>query len=166
MTATTKIRVVTTQVYQVYIKATPEAIWDAITKPERAQSYGYADRVDYDLRPGGAYRALASQEFWEIGALEVIVEGKVLEADPPSKLVQTWNPVRDQEIAAEALSLLTWEIDQGEGGVTKLTVTHELVGAPKAAAQIAGAGDGAGGGWSYILSDLKTLLETGAPLYG
>jgi hypothetical protein len=57
----------------------------------------------------------------------VIVEGKVLEADPPSRPVQTWDPVGGQEFAAEALTLLTWEIDQGEGGVNEAQpVTHEL----------------------------------------
>ena len=52
---------VTTQVYRVYIKATPEAIWDAITKPEWTERYGYGGRVEYDLRPGGAYRAFAER---------------------------------------------------------------------------------------------------------
>ncbi len=165
MTGTTQTSV-TTQVYQVYIKAAPEAIWDAITKADWTQKYGYGSRVEYDLRRGGAYRALASQEIWEIGASWVIVEGDVLEVDPPIKLVQTWHPVWDQEVAAEAFTYLTWEIEQGPGGVTKLTVTHELDGAPKAAAQVTGASAAAGGGWSYILSDLKTLLETGAPLGG
>jgi uncharacterized protein YndB with AHSA1/START domain len=165
MTATAQANV-TTQVYQVYIKAAPETIWDAITKPEWTQKYGYAGRVEYDLRPGGAYRALASEEGWEIGAADVIVEGEVLEADPPGKIVQTWHPVWDQEIAAEAITYLTWEIERGEGGVTKLTVTHELDDAPTAAAQVAGKSGTTGPGWSYILSDLKTLLETGTPLQG
>lgn len=163
MTATTQTSA-STQVYRVYIKAAPEAIWDAITKADWTQKYGYAGRVEYDLRPGGAYRAFASQEIWEIGAPWVIVEGKVLEADPPNELVQTWHPVWDQEVAAEAHTYLTWEIEQGRGDVTKLTVTHELDGAPKAAAQVADPSNGAG--WSYILSDLKTLLETGASLQG
>ena len=51
-----------TQVYRVYIKASPEAIWDAITKPEWSERYGYGGRVEYDLRPGGAYRAFASED--------------------------------------------------------------------------------------------------------
>ena len=51
-----------TQVYRVYIKATPEAIWDAITKPEWSRRYGYGGSVEYDLRPGGAYRAYPGEE--------------------------------------------------------------------------------------------------------
>ena len=61
MTTDTEARV-TTQVYRVYIKATPQAIWDAITKPEWSERYGYGGRVEYDLRPGGRYRAFASED--------------------------------------------------------------------------------------------------------
>ena len=60
MTTTTQTAV-TTQVYRVYIRATPQAIWDAITKPEWSERYGYGGRVEYDLRPGGRYRACASE---------------------------------------------------------------------------------------------------------
>jgi len=67
---------------------------------------------------------------------------------------------------AEGFTRVTWEIEAGEGGICKLTVTHELEGAPRTAAQVAGEVPNAGGGWSYILSDLKTLLETGKPLDG
>ncbi|MGH3327812.1 MAG: SRPBCC domain-containing protein [Streptomycetales bacterium] len=59
---------------------------------------------------------------------------------------------------------MTWEIKEGDGGVTKLTVTHDLDGAPNTAAQVAGEVERAGGGWSEVLSDMKTLLETGKPL--
>jgi uncharacterized protein YndB with AHSA1/START domain len=87
MTTTTE----TTQVYRVYIKATLEQIWDAITKPEWTERYGYAGRAEYDLRPGGAYRALPGAEMAAYeGVPDVIVDGKVIEADPPRKLVQTW----------------------------------------------------------------------------
>ena len=74
----------------------------------------------------------------------------------------------DPEMAAEGFTRLTYEIEEGEGGVTKLTVIHDLEGAPKLAALVAGGLEdtGAGGGWSWVLSDLKTLLETGKPLAG
>lgn len=157
---------VTTQVYQVYIKATPQAIWDAITKPEWTTRYGYQAPVEYDLRPGGAYRGLPSDEMVAHGAADVILDGEVVEVDPPRKLVQTWRSLWDPEMTAEGFTRLTWEIEEGNGGVTKLTVTHELDGAPKTAAQVAGKMPDAGGGWSYILSDLKTLLETGKPFEG
>jgi uncharacterized protein YndB with AHSA1/START domain len=95
-----------------------------------------------------------------------MVDGEVVEADPPRKLVQTWRPLWDPEMVAEGFKRLTWEIEAGEGGVTTLTVTHELDRAPKTAAQVSGKIPDAGGGWSFVLSDLKTLLETGKSLAG
>jgi uncharacterized protein YndB with AHSA1/START domain len=159
---------VTTQVYRVYIKATPQAVWDAITRPEWTERYGYGGRAEIDLRPGGAYRGLASEAMLGMGAPEVAVDGQVIEADPPRKLVQTWRMAMDPKMAAEGFTRLTYEIEEGKGGVTKLTVTHDLEGAPTLAALVAGKMEpmGAGGGWSWVLSDLKTLLETGRRLEG
>ena len=133
-----------------YIKAAPEAIWDAITKPEWTAKYGYGGTVEYDLRPGGKYRALTSAAMRELGSPDVAVDGEVVEADPPRKLVQTWRMVMDAEMAVEGFTRLTWEIEEGSAGVTKLTVTHELEGAPKLATLLAGGMEdvGAGGGWS------------------
>jgi uncharacterized protein YndB with AHSA1/START domain len=155
---------VTTQVYRVFIKATPEAIWDAITNPEFNQRYGYRGRSDYDLRPGGAFRADAGPEMQAMGMPEHLLDGEVVEADPPRRLVQTWRVLWDAAMTAEGFTRLTWEIEPGDAGITTLTVTHELEGAPKVAAQVSGQVPEAGGGWSWILSDLKTLLETGASL--
>jgi uncharacterized protein YndB with AHSA1/START domain len=156
----------TVQVYRVYIKATPQAIWDAITKPEWTQKFGYGGSADYDLRAGGAYRGLASPEMVATGAPEVAVDGEVVEADPPHKLVQTWRMLMDPTMAAEGFTRLTYEITEGKAGVTTLTVTHDLTGAPLLAALLAGGmeSQGAGGGWNWVLSGLKTLLETGDPL--
>jgi uncharacterized protein YndB with AHSA1/START domain len=167
MTTEMKTSVIT-QVYRVYIRATPEAIWDAITKPEWTRKYGYGPIAEYDLRPGGTYRALAPEEMQAMGMPEVVVDGEVVEADPPRKLVQTWRFLWDEEIAAEGPTRVTFDIEEDDGGVTRLTVTHELENAPRTAAQLAGIGrlrEG-GGGWSWVLSDLKTLLETGKPLEG
>ena len=156
-----------TQVYRVQIKATPEAIWEAITNPEWNKKYGYRSRAEYDLRPGGTYRAFASDEMKEHGVpLDVIVDGEVIEADPPRKLVQTWRPLWDPAMVAEGFKRLTWEIEAGVGGVTTLTVTHELERAPKTAAQVSGKITEAGGGWNFILGDLKTLLESGQAIAG
>jgi uncharacterized protein YndB with AHSA1/START domain len=167
MTTTTEKRV-TTQVYRVYIKASPEAIWDAITKPEWYERYGYGGRVEYDLRPGGAYRVYATDEMKQFGSPDVAVDGEVVEADPPHRLVQTWRLLMDERLAAEGFTHLTYEIAEGKDGVSKLTVSHELEGAPQLAKMVAGELEetGAGGGWSWILSDLKTLLETGTRLDG
>ncbi len=157
---------VTTQVYRVYIKATPEAIWDAITKPEWTEKYGYGGRAEYDLRAGGTYRGLASEAMRSMGAPEVAVDGEVVEADPPRRLVQTWRMLMDPEMAAQGFTRLTWEIKEGNGGVSQLTVTHELERAPKLALLVSGGMEemGAGGGWAWVLSDLKTLLETGGSM--
>ena len=156
----------TTRVYRVFIKATPLAIWDAITQPEWNERYGYQSRAEYDLRVGGAYRAFASEEMAAHGAPEVIIEGEIVEIDPPRRLVQTWHAFFSPEIAAEGATRLTWEIAEGDGGITELTVTHELAGAPHTAAVVGGELPDAGGGWSFVVSDLKTLLETGKPLAG
>jgi uncharacterized protein YndB with AHSA1/START domain len=154
---------VTTQVYRVYIRATPERIFDAITKPEWIARYGYGGTIDFDLRPGAPFQALTSQVMRDYGAPDVAIDGEVVEVDPPHKLVLSWRMVMDPGLAAEGFTRLTYEIEQGQGDVTKLTVTHELEGAPRLAALLRGdfEADGAGGGWAMVLSDLKTLLETG-----
>jgi hypothetical protein len=74
----------------------------------------------------------------------------------------------DDELKAEGFTRLTYEIEEIEGGATRLTVTHDLTGAPALASMVAGESEdaGAGGGWAWVLSDLKSLLETGAPLAG
>jgi len=158
---------VTTQLYRVYIKATPQAIWDAITKPEWTDRYGYGGLPEYDLRPGARYivrpgPAMAAFE----NVPDVIVDGEVLEADAPRKLALTWRMLMDPEMQAEGFTRLTYEIDEVEGAGCRLTVTHELDNAPKIAALVRGdaEGEGAGGGWPWILSDLKSLLETGKKL--
>jgi uncharacterized protein YndB with AHSA1/START domain len=165
MTTMTDANLATTQVYRVYIKATPEAIWDAITKPEWSARYGYGGDVEFDLRPGGAFRVHASEEFLAAGAPEIVVDGEVIQSDPPRRLVQTWRMLMDSEMAAEGFTRLTYEIEPTQYG-TKLTVTHELEGAPKLAELVDGKHEdtGAGGGWTWVLSDLKSLLETGERL--
>jgi uncharacterized protein YndB with AHSA1/START domain len=165
MTSTTSTTAIT-QVYSVYIKATPQAIWDAITKPEWTEKYGYGGRAEFDLRPGGAYRGFTNAAMRQAGAPEVGVDGEVLEADPPRKLVQTFRMVMDERMAAQGFTRLTYEITEGKGGVSKLTVTHELGDAPMLAVLMSGgmADQGAGGGWNWVLSSLKTLLETGSPI--
>jgi uncharacterized protein YndB with AHSA1/START domain len=156
---------VATQVHRVYIKASHEAIWDAIVDPAQTVRYGYRCPVEYDLRPGGAYRVLASKAMAEMGSPDVIIEGEVLEADAPQRLVQTWHALFRAETAADAPTRVTWEIED-ENGASRLTLTHELGGAPNTAPLVAGAMPNAGGGWPWMLSDMKTLLETGASLAG
>jgi len=159
----------TVQVYRVYIKASPEAIWDAITRPEWTARYGYTGYVDYELRPGGAYKVRPTEQF-RAGAEaqgnvlpDVIIEGDVIEADPPRRLVTTFRMLMDANTAAEPATRVTHEIKEGPDGVCSLTLTHELDGAPLLASIVGGQLEeqGAGGGHAWVLSDLKTLLETG-----
>lgn len=170
---TTATTTATTQVHRIYINAKPEAVWDAITSPEWNGRYGYGARAEYDLRPGGAHRAYASAEMIEAGKQmgfetpEVIVDGEVIECDPPHRLVQTWRMLMDPGTAEEGFTRLTYEIDEVPSGVTRLTVIHDLAHAPKTAQMVSGSDEaGAGGGWAWVLSDLKTLLETGKAFAG
>lgn len=154
---------ITTQVFRIYIKASPEAIWEAITSPDWNARYGYHTPGEYDLRPGGAYRSFATEEMKAIGDTpDVIVDGEVQHADPPHKLVQTWRFLFTPEMEAEGFTTVTWDIQPQSDQLTKLTVTHDVTDAPVTAHTIAG--DEGGGGWPWILSDLKSLLESGAAL--
>jgi uncharacterized protein YndB with AHSA1/START domain len=146
MTTITEIQ--TTQVYQVFIKATPEAIWEAITNPDFTEKYFFASRVEF---ADGRRRSFGpAGELWGDEA--------ILEEDPPRRLVHGWRALYDPELAVEETSRVTWEIEQNEDGVSLLTVVHDqLEGAPKTAASVSG-------GWMRVISGLKTLLETGEPL--
>ena len=135
----------TTQLYSIFIKATPEQVWDAITKPEFTQRYFYGVPVH------------ATPDAYDGGGA---VAGAIVEFEPAQKLVHTWRTLYDADMSAEDESRVTWEIEAQDGGYTKLTVVHDrLEGAPKTAESVAG-------GWSFVLSGLKTLLETGEPLAG
>jgi uncharacterized protein YndB with AHSA1/START domain len=145
----------TTQVYATFIKATPEQIWEGITDPDFTEKYFYGSRAKFDLRPGGRYSGVSAAD-----ESQVLVDGEVVESDPPRKLVHTWRALYDPETAGEPYSQVSWEIEPQDGGFTKLTVVHDrLDESPKTAENVAG-------GWSYVLSGLKTLLETGKPLAG
>jgi uncharacterized protein YndB with AHSA1/START domain len=141
---------IATQVYQLYIKASPEQIWEAITKPEFTARYFYGARIT--VTPERVESLGPAGELWGDEA--------VLEYDPPRRLVQEWSAGYDPELAEEEPSRVAWEIEPADGGICKLTVVHDrLEGAPKTA-------EGVAGGWMLVLSGLKTLLETGEPLRG
>jgi uncharacterized protein YndB with AHSA1/START domain len=156
---------VTTQIYEIYIRATPQAIWDAITTPEWTAKYGYRGSAEYDLRPGGAYRGRATPAMVSMGMSEVVIDGEVVESDPPRKLIQTYRFLFNEDMKAEGFTRLTWEIEPTQSGFSRLTVTHELEGAPMMAGMVASKFSEMGtGGWNWILSNLKTVLETGVAM--
>lgn len=153
------------QIYEIYIQATPQAIWDAITSPEWTARYGYRGPAEYELRPGGAFRASASKDMVAMGIQGTLVDGEVLEADPPHKLVQTYRFLFSDAHRAEGFSKVTWEIAATASGFTRLTVVHELEGQPIMATMVSAKFNESGaGGWTWILSDLKSVLETGHAL--
>ncbi|QWF79115.1 SRPBCC domain-containing protein [Amycolatopsis sp. CA-230715] len=160
------------QVHRVYIKASAQAIWDAITKPEWTAKYGYTGLADFDPKPGGRYVVHPTQEFIDMGITGDLIDGEVVEVEPPSKLVLKWRMLMDPALKEEGFTTLAYEIVETKTAGTRLTVTHDLTGAPGLARMVSGEfddpsaepGQNAGGGWTWILSDLKSLLETGSTL--
>lgn len=152
----------TIQVYRIFIKASAQTIWDAITKPEWTERYAYGGRAEYDLTVNGQFSHKASAKMKSLGLPDEIIIGRVIESDPPHKLVQTWHPLFDPVTTAEPHTRLTYEIKEHEG-VCTVTITHDVTGAPCVAKMVPGFGDPAqgAGGWPWVLSDLKSLLETG-----
>jgi len=154
----------TVQVHRVYINAAAQRVWDAIVSPEWTSRYGYGGYIDIALTPGSSWQTKADEAMQQMGVTGAMVDGEVLEADPPRRLVQTWRMAMDPETAAEGFTRLTYDLEEF-GGVTKLTVTHDLTGAPKLSVLTGGlmdtTPDMGAGGWPWVLSDLKSLLETG-----
>jgi uncharacterized protein YndB with AHSA1/START domain len=136
-------------VFEVFIKTSPERLWEAITDPEQRARYSFGVRTESDYSNGSSYKS---------GVPDVIdiAEGENVEVDPPKRLVQTFTALWSDEVKAEGESRVTWEIEPVGDDSCRLTVTHEL--AKK------GANGELYGGWPMILSGLKTLLETGEDL--
>ena len=165
MATETKTSIATTQVYEVYIRASPQAIWDAITSPEWTVKYGYQGAVDIELRPGGTYRAHSTPPMQAMGMPDVVIDGTVEEADPPKKLVHSYRFLFSDAMKAEGFTRVTWEIEKVAAGFCRLSVTHQLEGAPIMAGMVASKFSEQGaGGWAWILSDMKSLLETGSSM--
>ena len=140
-----------TQVYQLYINAAPERVWEAITTPEIVSKYFGGAQVEATYQPGTQIRTSSPDGGQPWG------DNTVLEAQPPRRLVHTWRSLYDPDMSAEPESRVTWEIEALPGGYSKLTLTHDRLDAsPKTAASISG--------WTYYLSSLKSVLETGTPL--
>jgi uncharacterized protein YndB with AHSA1/START domain len=137
------------KVFEIYIKTTPERLWEAITNPELRAQYSFGVAVDSDWTPGSRYESAHA------AAGVAIAEGENLEVEPPHRLVQSFTALWSDDVRAEGTSRVTWEIEQVADSC-RLTVTHDQL--------REGANDELYGGWPMILSGLKTLLETGERL--
>jgi uncharacterized protein YndB with AHSA1/START domain/DNA-binding transcriptional ArsR family regulator len=134
------------KVFEIYIKTTPDELWDAITDPDIRAKYSFGARQTSDWTPGSSY------EMSSPGAPGPLGEGENLEVDPPRRLVQTMRALWSDDVKAEGTSRITWEIEP-VGDSCRLTVTHDQL--------REGANNELYGGWPMILSGLKTWLETG-----
>ena len=137
-------------VYATYIKTTPERLWQALTDGTMTKKYYFAGTVTSDWKNGSAYRFIGPKG-------ELQIEGKVVEANPPHKLVTTFNAVWDEDVKKDKASMVAFEIEP-MGEVCKLTVSHTgFEGETATYHQVVG-------GWALIVASMKSLLETGEPL--
>jgi uncharacterized protein YndB with AHSA1/START domain len=136
------------KVFEIYIKTTPERLWEAITDPEMRAKYSFGVETHSDWTAGSSYEA-------GVPGVVDIAAGENLEVDPPRRLVQSFTALWSDEVRNEGTSRVTWEIEP-VGDSCRLTVTHDEL--------RDGAHDELYGGWPQILSGLKTLLETGETL--
>ncbi len=137
------------KVFDIYIRTTPERLWQAITDPDTRARFHFGLRVESDWTPGSAYRLTPG------GAEAPLIEGVNLEVDPPRKLVQSMTALWGEDVVEEGTSRVTWDIEP-VGDSCRLTVVHDQL--------RENANEQLFGGWSMILSGLKTWLETGEEL--
>ncbi len=137
------------KVFEIYIKTSPERLWEAIVDPDMRRKYNFGVGVTSDWTNGSHYAGTAP------GMSEPILDGENLEVDPPRRLVQSFNARWSDDVRAEGTSRVTWEIEPVADSC-RLTVIHDQL--------REGANDQLYGGWPMILSGLKTLLESGEEL--
>jgi uncharacterized protein YndB with AHSA1/START domain len=138
------------KIYEVYIRTTPERLWEAITDGEARGKFQFGIRVDTDWKPGSRL------EMSHPNAPGLLGEGEILEVDPPRKLVQTMVALWGEDVKAEGTTRITWEINDIGGGTCCLVLTHDQL--------REGCNNQIYGGWPMILSGLKSWLETGEVL--
>ena len=134
------------KVFEIYIRTTPERLWEAITDPDIRAKYNFGAGVRSDWTPGSRIEMDAPKAGGLLG------DGEVLQSDPPRRLVHTMRALWSDEVKSEGFSRVSWDIEP-VGDSCRLTVTHDQL--------REGANDQLYGGWPMILSGLKTLLETG-----
>ena len=136
-------------VFQVYIRATPERLWEAITDPAMTSIYYFGSMIESDFKVGSALRYKQAD-----GSLDI--DGEVLEADPPHRLVHSFTTRWEQN--DDPPTTVTWEITPMGSETCLLAVSHTGFTSENATYE------SVKGGWPMILSGLKTLVETGEPL--
>jgi uncharacterized protein YndB with AHSA1/START domain len=135
--------------FEIYIKTTPERLWEAITDEEQRRKYHFGVGVRSDWTEGSRYEGVHP------ASPTPIHEGEILEIDPPRRLVQSFRAMWGDDVIAEGTSRVTWEIEQ-VGDSCRLQLIHDELADD--------ANDQLYGGWMMILSGLKTYLETGEEL--
>lgn len=136
----------TTYIYEVYIKATPHAIWAGSRPPSGPPASAIKGPVEYDLWPGGKLKANPSASMVAMGMTNAMSDGEVLEADPPHKLVHSYRLLFTERHIAEGFSRATYDIVRTASGFTRLTETHKLEGQPLMAAMVSSTFDERGMG--------------------
>jgi uncharacterized protein YndB with AHSA1/START domain len=139
----------TLTVFEIYIKTSPERLWEAITDGEMRKRYSFGVGIESDWTAGSEYLA-------RVPGVVDISSGENVEVDPPRRLVQTFKALWSDEVQREGTSRVTWEIEPVGDDSCQLRVIHDQL--PE------GANSQLWGGWPMILSGLKTLLETGEDL--
>ena len=137
------------KVFEIYIKTSPERLWEAITDPDMRAKYSFGVAVQSNWTNGSGYEGITS------ASPSPIVAGENLDVDPPHRLVQSFNALWSDDVKREGTSRVTWEIEQVQDSC-RLTVIHDQL--------REGAHGEIYGGWPQILSGIKTLLETGETL--
>lgn len=141
-------------VYVTYIRTTPEKVWAALTDPQTIKKFWFGMTAESDFKPRSPWRLK-----FEDG--RTADSGEILEADAPKRLVIKWRNEFKPELKAEGYSRCTMEIETADyypdfgGQAVKLTITHELEGEGTKFIEAVS------GGWPKVLSNLKSLLETG-----
>jgi len=144
-----EVKMAEIQVYELFIRTTPEKLWQALTDGEVTKKYFFGEEIHSDWKPGSEWYSTSPE-----GRRDV--DGKVLECDPLRRLVITWRVLYNPDLSKE-LSRVTYLIDQ-RGEMCKLSVTHDVSDAPKTASHVST------NGWQWVISSLKSLLETGQGL--
>ena len=132
-------------IHEIVIRATPGQVWEALTDPEQTRRYYYGTRIESEFQPGSRYAYIQPNG-------EAMLDGEILEIDPPHRLVMTFRPLwRDDEITRQVSRVTFTLVD--EGAQTRLTMVHDQL----------DPASGVGGGWVKILAGLQRLFD-GAPV--